>query len=393
MSHELLPVETPPGEGLDDEDVGAVVEESDISSEDEAYFLKHFHQGWRAHREEVIPLQAEPIVEDTFGMAIVSLVRDMSNFQNGTSYPLLRTCRLMSSLFAMLFTVILQVFLLYNVRKLISSKSVYDIRELYSAYEAHMYPNATHKSRYGFDRGLPGYFQPALFQTLDEELRDSVCEIPLAHPWYLMSLLLIWTITVLPTVRHCMFYMHRVYKLQNVDSMGHALKDFTRDDGEDARPGMKIIKGLTTYMKVLIYVAVLLPQLIIALIVLYQGTRWLSSTADTSELLLNAVALEFILALREMLYTSLAPYRCQVEVRTTFLPPHHPHSKVDIKGYFGSYFYAILAISWVLLYVYVLQQVLPDYQWDVRDVCNPYLENRRAHDSGHLSSLTAMADK
>jgi len=375
-----------------DEDEADEEVDSDISSED-AIIIRHFQKGWKAHKEEVIPLQAEPIVEDTFGMAIVSMVRDMSNFQNGTSYPLLRTCRLMSSIFSMLFTVTLQMFLLYNVRKLISSKSVYEIREIYSAYEVHMYPNATRKSRFGFDRGIPGYFQPAQFETLDEELRDSVCEIPLAHPWYLMSLLLIWTITVLPTVRHCLFYMHRVYRLPNVDSMGHALKDFTREDGDDARPGMKIIKGLTTYMKALIYVSVLLPQLIIACIVLYMGTRWLTSTADLPELLLNAVALEFILALREMLYVSLAPYRCQVEVRTTFLPPHHTHSKVDIKGYFGSYCYALLAIGWVVLYVFVLQGVLPEYNWDVRDMCDPFLEHRRATDTGTLSHLITKSDE
>merc|ERR1712100_625644 len=96
------------------------------------------------------------------------------------------------------------------------------------------------------------------------------------------------------------------------------------------------------------------------------------ATCGFGELLLNAVALEFVLNLSETIYHAFLPYRKKMLVNGTYLP------NSSIGGATGL-IAAIACVAWSCLYVFVLQSVLPDYKWDLHSVCQPYLHDKFMH--------------
>merc|ERR1719235_170054 len=127
-----------------------------------------------------------------------------------------------------------------------------------------------------------------------------------------MMVLFIWTLTCLAELKQCMGqFLSLVVMMPRLTSMKEALQDTgpsgqARDaDGDGVAE--KVVNGLTWAVKATILVLVLLPRFVITCALLWLGCRWLAATNDFSDLVLNAVALEFLLMLKELLYHTLVP--------------------------------------------------------------------------------------
>merc|ERR1712232_914320 len=74
------------------------------------------------------------------------------------------------------------------------------------------------------------------------------------------------------------------------------------------------IVALTRSSRWLIYILVCLPKFIISIAMLCLGCRYLSATANFENLVMNTVALEFVLTVDETVYAACVPvpYRKQV---------------------------------------------------------------------------------
>mmetsp|Transcript_74606 Transcript_74606/g.242322 ORF Transcript_74606/g.242322 Transcript_74606/m.242322 type:complete len:231 (+) Transcript_74606:7-699(+) len=100
----------------------------------------------------------------------------------------------------------LQGALLYYTRVFVAEKREFSIRTDYDNYEAHMYGGDDSHFVFtpnGFRRGLPEFFQPALFASLDESVKEGACSIPLSQPLFLALVLFIWTLMCLGELRRC----------------------------------------------------------------------------------------------------------------------------------------------------------------------------------------------
>jgi len=75
---------------------------------------------------------------------------------------------------------------------------------------------------------------------------------------------------------------------------------------------------------------VLVPRTIITCLLLWLGCRWLLATNNFADLVLNAVALEFILSTKTM-----SPVK---------------HEKASIWAFTGSMMWMFVAFAWVLVY-------------------------------------------
>merc|ERR1719223_302586 len=117
-------------------------------------------------------------------------------------------------------------------------------------------------------------------------------------------------------------------------------------------------------MKMSIIWCVQVPRLIMTSVLLWLGCRWLIATVGFGDLLLNCVALEFILNLADLLYNVLVPYSGKILVRSTYLPHLHAHEHETCGNMFGMLSCGVLAGVLVFLYMYHLQMVLPEYQWE-----------------------------
>eukprot|EP00448_Togula_jolla_P009887 CAMPEP_0170602932 /NCGR_PEP_ID=MMETSP0224-20130122/18652_1 /TAXON_ID=285029 /ORGANISM="Togula jolla, Strain CCCM 725" /LENGTH=476 /DNA_ID=CAMNT_0010927799 /DNA_START=28 /DNA_END=1458 /DNA_ORIENTATION=- len=313
--------------------------------------------------------------DDIYGFAISSFVRDLHHIALGKGKVSLRISRLCLSVAILALNVGIQAFIISQVAKLAASKWVHNIRDDYDGYEVHMYgdaPGHLTMTVNGRHRGVVGFFNPANFETLDEDLKDRVCGIPFSQPAFFMTVLFIWTLTCIAEIRQCvMLFQSLVFTCPRIPSMASAFKS---DIGEkEATPVEMTIIGLTRNVKVGLTCFIIIPRFAITFVLMWLGSRFLAATNDFSELVLNAVALEFVLMLKDLLYVTIVPERNKRDTANTLMVPSMQQEPASYWAFLGSCSWALVAMVWVMIYIFQLQSVLPDYRWDVNELCTPWL--------------------
>merc|ERR1711957_911926 len=91
---------------------------------------------------------------------------------------------------------------------------------------------------------------------------------------------------------------------------------------------------------------------------LWVGSRWLLATNTFSDLILNAVALEFILLVKEMIYVAMAPQRYQTELEKTKMLPQEMTNDASVLQLAEVFFWFGLSVGWVFLYMIYIQDVV-----------------------------------
>merc|ERR1719359_643971 len=76
------------------------------------------------------------------------------------------------------------------------------------------------------------------------------------------------------------------------------------EEGDD---GISRVKGLIKSVRFMLFAFMVLPKMLISLALLVLGTMWLVATDDFSDLILNAVALEFVIKLDELIFECMVP--------------------------------------------------------------------------------------
>merc|ERR1712098_271504 len=108
------------------------------------------------------------------------------------------------------------------------------------------------------------------------------------------------------------------------------------------------------------------------------GCRWLLATNNFADLILNSVALEFILCFKDVLYLALVSRRSMIDLENTTIRPAQRQEPESLRILVGTMSWAFSAGIWVLIFMGFsygdyhfngIQQVLRNYKWDVHDVC------------------------
>lgn len=359
-----------------DEEEGLTGEEEDAEEEDEELEVEHIHG------------ENTPLDEDTFGMAFCSLTRDSHFLAEGFQWP--RCGRLMTTLLLLVFTISLQIAILVSTKKYVSAKGVHDIRKAYGLFEETVYQchgpdgkgdlNETvcMETKYGHVRGRrdarpPLDVQRSRLHTMTDDDQGDVCRIPLSQPLFFYLILLIWTLTCFSELRKSLTLSMEICRLKTVKSMSDALDRTTEEEGS----GEAVIIGLTCAVKIFM-LFLLVVRVCITVYLLWVGCRWLLSTNRFADLILNAIALEFILLLKELVHATLVPARNAIELSKTTLKLAKSDEKIKpgCKEFTGTVSILFLVLFWVWFYMYKFQEVLPEYQWDVHDVCVQYVKER-----------------
>jgi len=319
----------------------------------------------------------DPLEEDIFHLAVSSLVRDAVFVANGEEHLALRISRLLVHLLLVMTTIIIQIVLVIQINLYVTPQAVYNIRNSYDQYEFVMYgsqENHTTLTVNGKHRGMPAYFQPDLFESLDDDLKTEVCNIPFSQPCFFMLVLFIWSLTCTGQIRQCLeLVLTIVFVTPTISHMEDAI--VVQDDGSPRNDVNfdgtqdQLIAGITPLMKAALMTLILAPWLGLTCFLLWLGCRWFAATDDWDALVTNAVALEFIILLKDLLYVTLVSERSKRELRNTYVRPLKKQEPVGYQVFFSGLVWGVIAIIWVVLYVYRLQQVLPDYRWDVRGSC------------------------
>jgi len=311
---------------------------------------------------------------------------------------MLRATRIFGHVGLLLVTIVIQIVLLNQIKWLVTPQAVTTIREAYDKYELHMcggIENHTTLTVNGKHRCKPQYFLPDVFMELDDDLKVDVCNIPFSQLRFFKLVLLIWSLTCIGQIKMCIetFVTLMVvtptcesmvtavlpqdqveHRLTRQDS--HGSLDGTQPEAEKEEGGPeRVIIALTKPMKAIIFLTVLLPWFMITCNLLAQGSRWLTATNDFGELILNAVGLEFVLLLKDLVYHTIVAERNKRELRNTLV---HPLVRKEPAGYLvfmGGFIWGAMAVVWVYVYIFHLQTVLPEYKWDVHASCTRWLKS------------------
>lgn len=294
--------------------------------------------------------------------------------------------RLMVAATVVLTAVGMQLFLVLRVQGLVCAGSVHSIRQVYSDYEKHMY-SRTYLTVNGFHRGSgPEFFLPGKFQGLDDEVKVTVCQIPLSQPDFLFAILFIWSMTVFAEIRRCGAWGFRFLCVTDTSSDAHVLVTRAVHDEtgpatlHQSRHDAGIAYGLSEGESGLLALSMTIKGLIgslfvvqtgTALVLLWIGCRWLLATANFSDLILNGLALVFIVEIKDMLYDDVLPRLFQHE--TEAIRVKREPLTMSCHTLLTPIIWMTVSATWVFLYMRYFQQVLPGYQWDVRGPCSEFL--------------------
>ncbi|CAE7303680.1 unnamed protein product [Symbiodinium sp. KB8] len=340
-------------------------------------FLRHFEARQARSGEdggdlEVVDREPEGLDEDVYGAGIAALVRDSYSMIDGKGDFILRCARLASSFLLMAFVVFLQIYLIKQMQALVASRAVTEIRNIYGRYEFVMYgADVTHNylTGNGFPRGLDEkYFDAANFARLTGEEKDLACNIPFSQMQILVPILFIWTLTIVADLRRCGdLFVRLILATPTITSMKDAVVE---GDGE-----CEIIVGLTKEVKAMLLSTCMIPRWMIDVYLLWLGCRWLCATPNFGDLLLNSVALEFVVLLKDTLFIGVVPDRNKRATQNTLIQPWQKQERANYRVFLSAFVLVLVSFSWVFYYIYRFQAVLPDYKWDVHEVCKSYIQS------------------
>ena len=94
--------------------------------------------------------------------------------------------------------------------------------------------------------------------------------------------------------------------------------------GEDGDSGSVVITQMSKFRKVMLFIFVALPRLVVAVSLALTGTKYLANTLSLADLILNAVALAFILDLDELVESAFMPRRARFLLDALGTLPHRP---------------------------------------------------------------------
>jgi len=339
-------------------------------------------EGEEMKEEEIDDATVKPydFESDTYGMTIVALIRDSYFLARSGKGAIVYTryIRLGLIIALCLLTIGVQMFLLLQVKQFVCARSVKNIRESYDLFETTIYgkENCT-LSPHGHHRGDLTKFSPSAamtasrLSTLKDSDQDDVCHIPLSQPHFFGVILGIWTLTCVGEMKKAWHMGRSLMNVDRIDNMANAL--VMSGDSDFAVGAMNVV-GLTFTLQ-MIFVVLACIRLSITAFLLWVGCRWLLATNDFEELILNAVALEFILLLKNGFYMTLVPFRNQLDLEITKIRPRRDKISAGLRSFAGTFWLLAVTISWVVIYMVKLQTVLPDYKWDIHHACAVYIKN------------------
>jgi hypothetical protein len=302
------------------------------------------------------------------------------------------------------FVLWLQIYFVYMTKTVISPIEVGHIRRQYSEYERIMYMDGegvshTYVDNRGFLRGKDGFFNETNFDEMDDQFRMNICQVPLSNQAFLFTILITWFILILSELRNTINLALRT-AFGIAHRMSEKAQDFYDDDDtgivfkEHPTDGRMIIMRVPLFTKVFIIVIVQVPRLIMTVYLGWLGARWLTATTNFANVMLNSLALVLIFEVGMIVFAAAVPYHTKVMVTSTFVPHLNAKEPENPCRVFGMFLTLVVAVAVTAAWMYRIprndaldsvthvfmddmrlhQEVLPQYNWDLKGVCGDYLK-------------------
>jgi len=237
------------------------------------------------HGEEI------EIDEDVYGVAIFSIIHDGTEIlsdknRDHVSLPV-NVFRMVFSIVMLLTNFVLQVLMLVLAYQRVVAPSVHKVQSVYKQYRENCYEE--------------GIFRLHRWQDYDEEDKRHLCHMVFGSFWFIYGILFLWWGVMITEVRK----NERLVRI--INNLGRAVNPDEMFVVGAGREGCDLIVRLTPPVRAFLYGILLLPKFVINFVLLVLGTMWLAATDKFEDLILNAVALEFVISIDELLFRAFIP--------------------------------------------------------------------------------------
>lgn len=304
--------------------------------------------------------QLMDIPEDAYGALIMTIVKETAEISDH-GMGLINVFRGMYVVFLMLLNLALQFGILYFIHLNVVQPAVLKVQDLYRGYRSRLFDEE-------------GNFDEEIWKG-GYHLKQDICQIAMTSDVFLYIILLLWTFSMLSEFRVVFGYVVVINSMPTVS----AGKDMLYVDGDSTS-----IVALMSATRYLLYLGVCVPKVAISGALLWLGLRWLSAATSFEDLVMNTVAMEFVIRVDDLLYSVVLPHflRCEVSdvdfcgpKREKTLDEINAHG-TEIKQLVGSSLVIIAAIAFPFFFINYVQDILPTEIGDIKTHCKSYLEKQ-----------------
>lgn len=303
------------------------------------------------------------IDQDVYGAAVFSITYDFFEMFTGKDHDgltiWLNVYRVTFVITLLLFNYCFQIGLLHWVYRYVAKPSVHEAQSLYREYHWTTFRNGT--------------FSWSLWDNWTR--KDGLCGLAFSLFPFMYMILCLWWILMLTEVRKTERLFRKFRQLRYTNDPNLMV---IRGKGTDEP---NLIVGLTPFTRCFLYVVLLLPKFAIAILLWVVGSVWLVATDSFADLILNSVALEFIICIDEILFEGLLPESVKQDIDNTKMVVRAEmktgdpvldaieHEKRVKAGYHRSTFWLFFILIGVYLYLtygqdYPFIGVFPGYRGD-----------------------------
>lgn len=261
------------------------------------------------------------------------------------------------------FNVYLQMTMLFEVHDLIMLPAMVRAQHLYHLFSDECYGT---DSDFSFTSEVRENFE-----NWHDHEKFELCQSPLTSPTFFFLILLIWTFFLAHELKQTMYFAWHILRLDS--PLEGSVTFLDHDDSF-------VITRLSRSLKSWITITVFVPKVAIAVTLWIIGARWLTATTGFENLVLNALALTFICELDELIYRACIPEVTKSCLEKTKLPLPSFSYTPTYKAPLETVLTAFSCVALTLAYENVLQDAIPGYRGDLKELCR---SAHMAHFSAH----------
>jgi hypothetical protein len=315
---------------------------------------------------------------DTWGICMLTTVKDLADIC-AVQADIVQIIRFMFNLGAIVMNLTLQIYLISSVKHYVVAPDLHNLQVHYKSF---------HEQVFDTD----GNFLPDKWANFP--YKEPLCDSAMSTVDFTGSVMFLWGARMMDEIRGIVRLERQVRALQRLPP-GMGIADMCLEhDNEDGEEVCDIIY-VNCITRMMLYILVLIPKAYIAGLLFYRGINWLSTSESLGDLIMNALALEFIIAIDELIYEAVFPRTAMKMLENTRFGL--PKRKVlDAKAkdreilvdFARSIGYVVVMVAIVASYLLGWQGyvgVLPGYAWDIKPHCDAATLNE---DTSKICSVT-----
>lgn len=301
----------------------------------------------------------EDLDHDMWSLTVILISKDLTDLTHGTA-KLFQKVRLAFGCFAQCLNLSLQMYILFCVHDYVVGPAVHRMQADYKQFHEEVFdPDGT--------------FRKDLWHVWKGPWL-ALCSSAMTKMVFTGVIIFLWSTQMLGELRNCIRFRRRIQSLPSKPDNVKDTEMVLEKEDENGNEELHII-FLNVFTRFVMYTLVLLPRFCVCVVLWYVGCRWLNATESFGDLILNALALEFITLIDELILTKFFPDRIRQYIDSTKYA-YEVKSVTDeekraqvLRDYFISSVYALLVIIWTVAYITSLQQVIPGYTHDIDKHC------------------------